>query len=169
VVLPTILLPKTCAAQIDTRLPQLRRPPPQPTSSCERRLLRLDKSAYLSSRSGEHAKKVTYVGSRGYRRLSRANNDKLFAQTRMLRIKQTNSLDFSTAWSTSPRRLPILPLNAFFMKFRGPQALNNRRRKPIVCPTRLLTCRGALSSAPPRARAVAAGRPCAEAGGRCGT
>ena len=41
----------------------------------------------------------------------------------MLRIKQTNGLDFSTALPTSPRRLPILPLCPFFMKFRGPQAL----------------------------------------------
>jgi hypothetical protein len=37
---------------------------------------------------------------------------------------------------TSPRRLPILPLGLFFMKFRGPQALSNRRRKTIVCATK---------------------------------
>jgi hypothetical protein len=41
----------------------------------------------------------------------------------MLRIKQTDGLDFSTALPTSPRRLPILPPYPFFMKFRGPQAL----------------------------------------------
>jgi len=52
----------------------------------------------------------------------------------MLRIKQTNSLDFSTAWSTSPHHLPILPLNPFFMKFRGPQAPNNRPQETMVCP-----------------------------------
>jgi hypothetical protein len=56
-------------------------------------------------------------------------------KARVLRIKQTNGLNFSTALPTSPRRLPILPLGLFFMKFRGPQALSNRRRKTIVCAT----------------------------------
>src|ERR1039458_2977675 len=54
-------------------------------------------------------------------------------KARVLRIKQTNGLNFSTALPTSPRRLPILPLGLFFMKFRGPQALSNRRQKTIVC------------------------------------
>jgi hypothetical protein len=57
-------------------------------------------------------------------------------KARVLRIKQTNGLNFSTALPTSPRRLPILPLGLFFMKFRGPQALSNRRRKTIVCATK---------------------------------
>src|SRR5216684_3066516 len=34
-------------------------------------------------------------------------------KARMLRIKQTNGLDFSTALPTSPRRLPILPQPVF--------------------------------------------------------
>ena len=33
----------------------------------------------------------------------------------------------------------------FFMKFRGPKALGNRRHKPIVCPT---SCRQTGPSAP---------------------
>jgi hypothetical protein len=38
----------------------------------------------------------------------------LFAQTRMFRIKQTNSLDFSTALPTSPRRYPHSATPHFF-------------------------------------------------------
>src|ERR1035441_5054381 len=59
----------------------------------------------------------------------------LFAQTRMFRIKQTNSLDFSTALPTSPRRYPHSATPHFFMKFRGPQALPNRPRNAMVRPT----------------------------------
>jgi hypothetical protein len=53
-------------------------------------------------------------------------------KARVLRIKQTNGLDFSTALPTSPSPLPILPPRPFFMKFRGPQALSNRPRKTMV-------------------------------------
>jgi hypothetical protein len=54
----------------------------------------------------------------------------------MLRIKQTNSLNISTASPTSPAHaFVMMPLSEFFMKFRGPKALSNRRQKPIVCPT----------------------------------
>jgi len=56
-------------------------------------------------------------------------------KARMLRIKQVNGLDFSTAFPTSPRRLPILPLSPFFMKFLGPQALPNRSHTTMSCPT----------------------------------
>src|ERR1035437_9536165 len=48
----------------------------------------------------------------------------------MLRIKQTDGLNFSTALPTSPRRTPILSPYPFFMKFRGPQALSNRPGGP---------------------------------------
>jgi hypothetical protein len=73
-------------------------------------------------------------------------------KARVLRIKQTNGLNFSTALPTSPRRLPILPLGLFFMKFRGPQALSNRRRKTIVCATKAVerSCPVALFRAIPR-------------------
>jgi len=43
----------------------------------------------------------------------------------VLRIKQTNGLNFATALPTSLRRFPILTrryIEPFFMKFRGPQA-----------------------------------------------
>jgi hypothetical protein len=56
----------------------------------------------------------------------------------MLRIKQTNGLDFSTAMPTSPTppsQSPTSRLVLFFMKFRGPQALSNRPQKAMVCPT----------------------------------
>jgi hypothetical protein len=56
-------------------------------------------------------------------------------KARVLRIKQTNGLDFSTALPTSPSPLPILPPRPFFMKFRGPQALSNRPPKTMVCDT----------------------------------
>jgi hypothetical protein len=42
----------------------------------------------------------------------------------VLRIKQTNGLNFATALPTSLRRFPILTrryIEPFFMKFRGPQ------------------------------------------------
>ena len=45
-------------------------------------------------------------------------------KARMFRIKQANSLDLSTALTTSPRRF-----SQFFMKFRGPQAHPNRPHK----------------------------------------
>ena len=88
-------------------------------------------------RRGEHAKKVkNYTGSRGYRRSQgRQTTPNYSLKARMLRIKQTNGLDFSTVKPTSPRRLSILSRGRFFMKFRGPKALSNRRRKTIVCPT----------------------------------
>jgi len=54
------------------------------------------------------------------------NDAQLFAQTRMLRVKQINGLNFATALPTSSRRFPILPPGLFFMKFRGPQVLGNR-------------------------------------------
>jgi len=54
----------------------------------------------------------------------------------MLRIKQANGFDFSTALPTSPRRLLILSHYAFFMKFRGPQALSNRPQTTMACPTK---------------------------------
>jgi hypothetical protein len=41
-------------------------------------------------------------------------------KARVLRIKQTIGINFSTALSTSPRRVPILPRCPFFMKLRGP-------------------------------------------------
>jgi hypothetical protein len=54
----------------------------------------------------------------------------------MLRIKQTNGLDFSTVMPTSPSPpSPFCQPAQFFMKFHGPQALYNRRQKTIVCPT----------------------------------
>ena len=51
----------------------------------------------------------------------------------VLRIKQTNNLNFSTANPTSP--LPPLPGCQFFMKFRGPKAHPNRPQETMVCPT----------------------------------
>jgi hypothetical protein len=50
----------------------------------------------------------------------------------VLRIKQTNGLNFATALPTSLRRFPILTrryIEPFFMKFRGPQAPPKQTRK----------------------------------------
>jgi hypothetical protein len=53
-----------------------------------------------------------YAGSRGYPRSQQAPATPNYSlKARMLRIKQTNGLDFSTAMPTSLRRLPILPLH----------------------------------------------------------
>jgi hypothetical protein len=50
-------------------------------------------------------------------------------RARMLRIKQANSLNFSTVPSTSPTLAFIMmPPCRFFMKFRGPKAHANRLR-----------------------------------------
>ena len=49
-------------------------------------------------------------------------------KARMLRIKQTDGLNFATALPTSPRRLPILPLCPFFMEFRGPSPTDREVR-----------------------------------------
>jgi transposase len=60
--------------------------------------------------SGERAA-ITLTRVTGYRRSPGEHNDaQLFAQTRTLRIRQTNGLDISIADSTSPlRTVPILP------------------------------------------------------------
>jgi len=71
----------------------------------------------------------------------------------VLRIKQRNGLDFSTALPTSPRRLPILSY-PFFMKFRGPQALSNREdiRHWITRATGSAGLDGGVSTAKARSR-----------------
>jgi hypothetical protein len=65
----------------------------------------------------------------------RSTTPNYLLKARMLRIKQTSSLDLSTALPISPRRPSILPLGTFFMKFCGPQALGNRPQKAMVRPT----------------------------------
>jgi metal-dependent amidase/aminoacylase/carboxypeptidase family protein len=57
-------------------------------------------------------------------------------RARVLRIKQTNGLNISTAKTTSPAHaFVMMPLWQFFMKFRGPAAHPNRPQKAMVCPT----------------------------------
>ena len=53
------------------------------------------------------------------------DNAQLFAQSRTLRIRHVDSLDFSIEDSISPLRAVLfcLRLGAIFMSFRGPQAL----------------------------------------------
>ena len=54
-------------------------------------------------------------------------------RARMLRIKQANSLNFSTVPSTSPTPASVMmPLCRFFMKFRGPKAHTNRLRNHLI-------------------------------------
>jgi hypothetical protein len=58
-------------------------------------------------------------------------------RARVLRIKQTNGLNISTAKTTSPAHaFVMMPLWQFFMKFRGPKAHPNRPQKTMVCPTK---------------------------------
>src|SRR5664280_3492495 len=56
-------------------------------------------------------------------------------RARVLRIKQANGLNISTAKTTSPAHaFVMMPLCEFFMKFRGPQAHPNRPQKTMACP-----------------------------------
>jgi hypothetical protein len=56
-------------------------------------------------------------------------------RARMLRIKQTNGLNISTANTTSPAHaFVMMPLCEFFMKFRGPKAHSNRPQKTVPVP-----------------------------------
>ena len=59
--------------------------------------------------------RLPYAGSRAIAAPRGENSDaQLFAQSRTLRIRQSNGLDFSNVRSTSPlRTVPILPLSDF--------------------------------------------------------
>src|SRR6266550_8284247 len=60
------------------------------------------------------------------------NNDaQLSAQSRTLRIRQSCGLNFSSANSTSLLRAVAILLWVIFIRFRGPQALNDN----LVCPS----------------------------------
>jgi hypothetical protein len=64
---------------------------------------------------------------------SRPTTPNYSRRARMLRIKQANSLNFSTVPSTSPTPASVMmPLCRFFMKFRGPKAHSNRLRNPEI-------------------------------------
>jgi len=79
----------------------------------------------------ESVPQVTLTRVAGYRRSHRGrDNAQLFAQSRTLRIRQANSLDFSTAGSTSPLRTLLLFCLTLsnFHGFCGPQALRRQAR-----------------------------------------
>jgi hypothetical protein len=82
--------------------------------------------SFLLAGSGERAA-ATLIRVTGYRRSHREDNDaQLFAQSRTLRIRQAYGLNLSIVVSTSPlRAVAILP-RVIFMRFRGPQALNDK-------------------------------------------
>jgi hypothetical protein len=65
---------------------------------------------FLLAGSGERAA-ITLTSLAGYLPLPKGSNDaQLFAQSRTLRIRQLNSLDFSNEIPTSPLQAgPILP------------------------------------------------------------
>src|SRR5438034_8260656 len=90
----------------------------------------------LLARSGERAA-VTLTRVAGYRRSPREDNDaQLFAQTRTLRIRQRNSVDFSNVASTSPlRTVAILPLRNFHKISRaaGPKMTTKNERSRGRC------------------------------------
>jgi hypothetical protein len=69
---------------------------------------------FLLAGSGERAA-ITLTRVTGYRRSPGEDNDaQLFAQTRTLRIRQSDSLDFSNVVTTSPlRTVAILPRSDF--------------------------------------------------------
>src|SRR5579863_4853844 len=62
------------------------------------------------------------------------DNAQLFAQPCTLRIRPADSLNFSSANSTSPlRACPILHLlESIFMRFSGPQAQTDTRENPDI-------------------------------------
>jgi hypothetical protein len=101
---------KIDAVQTGTRLGLQRRPLPQPTSFYALDSRYLIRHNVPPSRSGERAaSSLTRVT--GYRRSPHdgTDNAQLFTQPRTLRIKQENSLNFSTVGSISPlRACPIL-------------------------------------------------------------
>src|SRR5713226_7954536 len=70
-------------------------------------------------------------------------------KARMLRIKQTNGLDFSTALPTSPRRLPILPQPVFHEVPRAARPWTtddkNRSSAPPLGPVNRQRCRNYIA------------------------
>ena len=83
----------------------------------------------LLAGSGERAG-TTLTRVTGYRRFHKGNNDAhLFAQSRTLRIRHFNGLDFSIeSFDLAAPSRDHLTLRAIFMRFRGPQALKDISR-----------------------------------------
>src|SRR6266853_473456 len=75
-------------------------------------------------------------------------------KARMLRIKQTNGLDFSTALPTSPRRLPILPQPVFHEVLRAarPWTTDDKRRLSAPLNFRIFAARDDFSQLIPYLR-----------------
>src|SRR5258708_7653380 len=98
---------RTCAAQTDIPPLPPRQPPLPLTFSCARRLLRFDKPSCFSFGGAESTRKdqiicrVTWLSTL----LGRRPTPNYSLKARMLRTKQANGLDFSTALPASPCRL----------------------------------------------------------------
>src|SRR6266566_8734224 len=90
----------------------------------------------------ESVPQVTLSRLAGYRRSPRGGHDaQLFAQSRTLRVRQGDSLDFSTVVSTSPlRAVAILTLINFHKVSRaeGPKGQGYTRFRPARHPPRPL-------------------------------
>src|SRR5260370_29105791 len=95
-------------------------------------------SHQLPPGGGGKRAQLTSTRVAGYRRSPRGRNDaQLFAQSRTLRIRQTDGLDLSIADSTSPLQpVAMLPLSDFHKVSRaaGPKVTNRKLCQHLLAP-----------------------------------